>query len=181
MASLGVSVLPAEEPVRSALTADALALASAEVTVLFVSIGLIDGDAVGKRGVGHLVDVGCAADDVLPAVAAVCELSAAAAVYDDGADEHGWRRCSRSLRQWMCRSVYVDPVVEDAASGAGVWRWSGHRDRRAFYPAVFWSLAGWTMWGIFVCAFRFALERRRQMAEQEAALHSLEATLEISR
>jgi heme exporter protein C len=34
------------------------------------------------------------------------------------------------------------------------------------------------MWGIFVLLFRFALERRRQLAEQDAALQAIEASLE---
>jgi len=48
----------------------------------------------------------------------------------------------------------------------------------AMLSAFFWNLAGWTMWGIFILLFRFALERRRQLAEQEAALQALEASLE---
>ena len=35
------------------------------------------------------------------------------------------------------------------------------------------------MWGVLIILFRFALERRRQMAEQEAALLAIEASLEI--
>ena len=35
------------------------------------------------------------------------------------------------------------------------------------------------MWGIFILLFRFALERRRQLDEQEAALRAIEASLEI--
>jgi heme exporter protein C len=34
------------------------------------------------------------------------------------------------------------------------------------------------MFGIFLIGFRFALERRRQLAEQDAALLALEASLE---
>jgi len=45
------------------------------------------------------------------------------------------------------------------------------------YPAVLWNMAGWAMWGILVLAFRFVIERRRQIAEQENALHTLEASL----
>jgi heme exporter protein C len=48
----------------------------------------------------------------------------------------------------------------------------------SFYPAVLWNMAGWVMWGTFVMLFRFALERRRQLAEQEAALQAIEASLE---
>jgi heme exporter protein C len=48
----------------------------------------------------------------------------------------------------------------------------------SFYPAIFWNMAGWLMWGTFVMLFRFALERRRQLAEQDAALQAIEASLE---
>jgi heme exporter protein C len=34
------------------------------------------------------------------------------------------------------------------------------------------------MWGILIIGLRFALERRRQLAEQDAALLAIEASLE---
>jgi heme exporter protein C len=46
-------------------------------------------------------------------------------------------------------------------------------------PAFLWNIAGWGLWGIFILLFRFALERRRQIADQEAALQAIEASLEI--
>jgi heme exporter protein C len=49
----------------------------------------------------------------------------------------------------------------------------------SFVPAVLWNMAGWAMWGILILLFRFALERRRQLAEQEEALLTIEASLEI--
>ena len=48
----------------------------------------------------------------------------------------------------------------------------------AMLPAFLWNLAGWAMFGIFLIGFRFALERRRQLAEQDAALLAIEASLE---
>ena len=50
---------------------------------------------------------------------------------------------------------------------------------KSMLPAFFWNLAGWAIWGIFILLFRFALERRRQLADQEAALQAIEASLEI--
>jgi heme exporter protein C len=49
---------------------------------------------------------------------------------------------------------------------------------KSMLPAFFWNLAGWAIWGIFILLFRFALERRRQLADQEAALQAIEASLE---
>ena len=50
---------------------------------------------------------------------------------------------------------------------------------KSMLPAFFWNLAGWAIWGIFILLFRFALERKRQLADQEAALQAIEASLEI--
>jgi heme exporter protein C len=49
---------------------------------------------------------------------------------------------------------------------------------KSMLPAFFWNIAGWGLWGIFILIFRFALERRRQIADQEAALQAIEASLE---
>jgi heme exporter protein C len=48
------------------------------------------------------------------------------------------------------------------------------------YPAWFWNLGAWAMWGIFLVVFRYALERRRQASEQDAALQAIEASLEMA-
>jgi heme exporter protein C len=42
------------------------------------------------------------------------------------------------------------------------------------FPAVWWNLAGWTMWGIFVASLRYVSEYRTQKAEQDEALKALE-------
>ena len=34
------------------------------------------------------------------------------------------------------------------------------------------------MWGVFIMGLRFVIERRRQLAEQENALRTIEASLE---
>ena len=47
-------------------------------------------------------------------------------------------------------------------------------------PAFGWDLIGWAMWGAFLLALRYALERRRQQAEQDAALQAIESSLEIA-
>jgi heme exporter protein C len=50
---------------------------------------------------------------------------------------------------------------------------------KSMLPAFIWNIVGWGIWGVFILLFRFALERRRQLAEQEAALQAIEASLEI--
>ncbi len=176
LASLAFLYLRRRNPL-SALTADALAVASAEVTVLFVSIGLLTGMLWAKPvwGIWWAWDARLTTYLLLwllyvsylllrrftPAgqtntLSAVLSIFAAVDV----------PITYMSISWW--RTQHPSPVFRDG----------GSLDR-SFYPAVLWSLAGWTMWGIFVMMFRFALERRRQVAEQEAALKSIEASLEI--
>jgi heme exporter protein C len=50
----------------------------------------------------------------------------------------------------------------------------------SFYPAVWWNLAGWALWGFLVMGLRYSLERRRQRIQEEAALEAIEASLEIT-
>ena len=47
-------------------------------------------------------------------------------------------------------------------------------------PAFWWNVLAWAMWGIFILAMRYRLERRRQAAEQDAALRAIEASLEMA-
>jgi hypothetical protein len=47
-------------------------------------------------------------------------------------------------------------------------------------PAFGWNVLAWAMWGVFLLCFRYALERRRQECEQDAALQAIEASLEIA-
>jgi len=180
LASLAFLYLRRRNPL-SALAADALALASAEVAVLFVSVGLITGMLWAKPiwGIWWTWDARLTTYFLLwllyvsyllvrrftPAgqtstLAAVLSIFAAIDV----------PITFMSIRWW--RTQHPAPVF-GGGDGSGI--------DKAMLPAVFWSLAGWAMWGILLVMFRFALERRRQIAEQEAALDSIEATLEISR
>jgi heme exporter protein C len=47
-------------------------------------------------------------------------------------------------------------------------------------PAFGWNVLGWAMWGIFLLLFRYGLERRRQELEQASALKAIEGSLEIA-
>src|SRR5271154_6617811 len=70
-----------------------------------------------------------------------------------------------SIRWW--RTQHPAPVFTDGGSVDP-----------SLYPAILWNMAGWLMWGIFILAFRFLIERRRQLAEQENALRTIEASLD---
>jgi heme exporter protein C len=47
-------------------------------------------------------------------------------------------------------------------------------------PAFMWNVIAWATWGLLLLALRFTLERRRQLHEQEAALQAIEASLEMA-
>jgi heme exporter protein C len=49
------------------------------------------------------------------------------------------------------------------------------------WVALGWNLAAWLAWGILVTSLRYTVERRRQLAEQRAALRALESTLELTK
>jgi heme exporter protein C len=166
------------DPLR-ALAADALALAAAEVTVVFVSIGLLTGMLWGRAvwGIWWAWDArlttylllwllyvsylllrrfsSAGESHTLSAVLSIFAAVDVPIVY-------------MSIRWW--RTQHPAPVFGgDPNSGMD----------KSMLPAFFWNLAGWAVWGVFILIFRFALERRRQIAEQEAALQAIEASLEI--
>lgn len=166
-------------PLR-ALTADALAIASAEVAVLYATVVLLTGmlwarpvwgiwwtwDArlttyfiLWLLYVSYLMVRQFSSTGQTGTLAAVLSVFAAVDV----------PITYMSIRWW--RTQHPAPVF------------GGGKDSgldASFYPAVWWNLAGWAMWGLFILLFRFALERRRQIAEQELALQSIEASMEIS-
>jgi heme exporter protein C len=166
------------DPLR-ALAADALALAAAEVTVVFVSIGLLTGMLWGRAVwgiwwawdarlttylllwllyVSYLLLRRFSSSGEAHTLSAVLSIFAAVDV----------PIVYMSIRWW--RTQHPAPVFGgDPNSGMD----------KSMLPAFFWNLAGWAIWGIFILLFRFALERRRQVAEQEAALQAIEASLEI--
>jgi heme exporter protein C len=162
-----------------ALSADALAVASAELTVVFVSIGLLTGSLWARPawGIWWTWDARTTTYLVLwllfvsylitrrfssasgqgHTLAAVLSVFAAVDVPIS----------FMSIRWW--RTQHPAPVFGG----------DGSLDP-SFFPAVRWNLAGWALWGFLVLAIRYALERRRQFAEQQAALEAIEASLEIT-
>jgi heme exporter protein C len=161
-----------------ALTADALAVAAAEVTVIYVGICLATGMLWGKPawGIWWAWDARLTTElllwllyvsylllrrysprgqtGTLGAVLSVFAAIDVPIVY-------------MSIQWW--RTQHPAPVF--GPNGGGI--------DPSFMPAVLWNMAGWMMWGVLIILFRFALERRRQLSEQEAALQAIEASLEI--
>lgn len=166
------------DPLR-AQAADALALASAEVTLVFVTIGLATGMLWAKPVWGiwwtwdprltsvfvlwliyisYLMVRRFTAGGETQTLAAVLSIFAAIDV----------PIVYMSIRWW--RTQHPAPVFfggPDSGFDPHMW------------PAVLWNLAGWFCWGIMLVTLRYQLQRKRQQAEQDSALRALEASLEI--
>ena len=168
-------------PVR-ALMADAFALASAELTVLYASIGLATGMLWGRAAwgiwwtwdarlttylllwllyVSYLLVRGLAGGGAaLPgggqpgAISAVLGVFAALDI----------PICFMSIRWW--RTQHPAPVFAGGGD-SGI--------DPSMYAAVLWNLAAWAMWGALLLGWRYALERRRQRHAAAQALAFLSA------
>lgn len=166
-------------PLR-AQSADALALASAQMTLVFCSIGLATGMLWAKPVwgiwwtwderltsflmlwliyVSYLMLRRFTAGGQTQTLAAVLSVFAAIDV----------PIVYMSIRWW--RTQHPSPVIGGGPnSGLDPSMW----------PAVWWNLAGWFVWGVMLVTLRYKLERKRQWLEQESALQALEASLETA-
>jgi heme exporter protein C len=163
-----------------ALTADAVAISSAEVTVVYSSLSLLTGMLWGRAAwgiwwtwdarltsmlllwllyVSYLMLRKLSSTGQSHTLAAVLSVFAAIDV----------PIVFMSIRWW--RTQHPAPVFGGGAdSGLD----------KSMYPAFDWNIVAWAMWGIFLLSMRYALERRRQASEQDAALKAIEASLEIA-
>ena len=166
-------------PMR-ALTADAVAIASAEVTVVYSSICLLTGMLWGRAVwgiwwtwdarltsmlllwllyVSYLMLRKLSATGQTQTLAAVLSVFAAIDV----------PIVYMSIQWW--RTQHPAPVF-GGGPDSGI--------DPSMMPAFGWNVLGWAMWGVFLLAFRYSLERRRQETEQEAARKSIEGSMEIA-
>jgi heme exporter protein C len=147
---------------QKALKADAFAVASAEITVLYVSVGLATGSIWGRAAwgiwwawdarmttylllwllyVSYMLLRGVSSTGQTSVVSAVLAIFAAIDI----------PICYMSIR-WF-RTQHPSPVFGgDPDSGID----------KSMLPAVFWNIAAWAMWGALLLGLRYALERRRQ-------------------
>ena len=170
------------DPLR-ALTADAVAIAAAEVTVVYSSISLLTGMLWGRAAwgvwwawdarltsmlllwvlyVSYLILRKLSSTGQTQTLAAVLSVFAAIdvpIVY-----------ISIRLVKYGVYTQHPQPVFGgDSNSGIAP----------AMMHAFGWNVLGWAMWGISLLLFRYGLERRRQQSEQASALKAIEGSLEI--
>ncbi|MDE3104522.1 MAG: cytochrome c biogenesis protein CcsA [Acidobacteriota bacterium] len=178
-ASLAFLFWRTRNPLR-ALTSDALALASAEVTIAYTSICLITGSIWGRAAWG----IWWTWDERLTSELILCLIYIAYVML---------RRFSATGQTQTLAavlSVFAAVDVPIVYMSIRWWRtqhpapvFGGGPDSgmdKSMLPAFFWNLATWTLWGLFLLTARFLLERRNQMTEQDEALRAIEASLEIS-
>jgi heme exporter protein C len=154
----------------SAAKADAFALASAEATVLYASVGLATGMLWGRAAwgiwwtwdarlttylllwllyVSYLLVRRLSSTGQTEVISAVLAIFAAIDI----------PICFMSIRWW--RTQHPAPVFGGGAD-SGI--------DPSMYAAVWWNLIAWLMWGIFIVGLRYAIERRRQRASTASAL-----------
>jgi heme exporter protein C len=158
---------------QRALRADAFALASAEITVLYASVGLATGMLWGRAAwgiwwtwdarlttylllwllyVSYLLLRKLTTGDQKAIFSAVLAIFAAIDI----------PICFMSIRWW--RTQHPAPVFGGGAD-SGI--------DKHMLPAVFWNLAAWAMWGAFVLWLRYAIERRRQRLAAESTTRDI--------
>jgi len=159
-----------------AMKADALAISTAEMGVVFCTVGLITGSLWARPvwGIWWTWDERLTSTLVLYLIyvaylllrrfAAGPQMQTLAAVmaifgYADVPIVY------MSTRWW--RTQHPAPVFFGGPN-AGL--------DPSMYPAVWWNLAGWMAWGIMIASFRYGVALRDQRREQQEALRALEVT-----
>ncbi len=151
-----------------ALKADALALASAEIGIVFCTIGLVTGSLWGRAawGIWWTWDERLTSTLILWLIylsylllrsfserASMRTLSAVMAIF-------GYLDVPlvyMSTRWW--RTQHPGPVF---AGGPGTGMDS------SMMPAIWWNMAGWLLWGFFIASLRYSRVLQAQRAESAA-------------
>lgn len=160
-----------------ALIADAVALASAEISVLFSTLTLATGMLWGRAawGIWWTWDARLTTALLLwllyVSYLLLRQLSGGGAMLP-GSSNTGIISavlglfaaidipiCFMSIRWW--RTQHPAPVFGGGAD-SGI--------DKSMLPAVLWNMTAWAMWGFFLVGWRYALERRRQRAAAATAL-----------
>lgn len=157
-----------------AMKADSLALAAAEIGVVYCTIGLVTGSLWGRAvwGIWWTWDPRLTSTFVLWLIYIAYLLLRRLAAGPP----------MRTLAAVMAIFGYVDvPIVYMSTR----W-WRTQHPQPVFFggansgiassmmPAVWWNIAGWLMWGILIAWLRYGSAYRDQLAEEKAAQQALE-------
>ncbi len=161
----------------SALAADALALASAEVTVLYATLTLVTGSIWGRVawGIWWTWDARLTLELLLWLLYVSYLLT---------------RRLSHAGQTSTISAVLAVFAAVDIPINYMSIRWfrtqhpapvfGGGPDSgldKSMMPAFLWNILAWLMWGLVILSFRYALERRRQHLAENDILAGLETSL----
>ena len=153
------------QPAR-ALRADAVAAASAEMGVVFCTVGLVTGSLWGRAAWG----IWWTWDERLTSTLILWLIYLAYLLLRSFAEGASMRTLAAvmaifgyldvplvymSTRWW--RTQHPSPVF---AGGPGTGM------DASMMPAVWWNMAGWLLWGVFVAALRYRSVVRRQLAQE---------------
>jgi heme exporter protein C len=156
-----------------AISFDAIAIAAAEVTVLFVSVGILSGMLWAKPvwGIWWTWDERLTTDLLLwllyVSYLLVRRFSSTGQMYTLAAVLSVFAAIDVPIvymsTRWY-RTQHPSPVFFAGDSG--------HLDP-SFAPAFYTNFAAWLMWGFFLIGVRYALERRRQRAHHAAVQQAI--------
>lgn len=161
-----------------ALKADAFALAAAEVTLVFTTICLATGILWGKAAWG----IWWAWDARLTSLLLLWLLYVSYLLVR--------RFSSTGQTQTLAAILSVFAAVDVPIVYMSIRWWRTQHPSPVFFggqdsgvdpsmmPAFLWNWLGWGMWGIFLIALRYGLERKRQVRAQSIAMHAIDAGLE---
>lgn len=159
---------------QRAIAFDALAVAAAEVTVLNLSVGILSGMLWAKPvwGIWWTWDERLTTCLLLwllyVSYLLVRRFSSTGQVYTLSAVISVFAAIDVPIvymsTRWY-RTQHPSPVFFSGNPGAGL--------DKSLYPAFFSNLAAWLLWGFFLIALRYVLERRRQQAQHAAVQHAI--------
>jgi heme exporter protein C len=167
------------DPLR-ALAADAVAISAAEVTVVYSSLCLLTGMLWGRAAWG----IWWTWDARLTSMLLLWLLYVSYLMLR--------KLSSTGQTQTLAAVLSVFAAIDVPIVYMSIQWWRTQHPAPVFFggpdsgidpsmmPAFGWNVLGWAMWGVFLLIFRYALERRRQESEQEAALKAIEGPLEMA-
>jgi heme exporter protein C len=179
VASIAYLYWRSRDPLK-ALTSDAWAISSAEVTVVYASICLLTGSIWGRVAWG----IWWTWDARLTSMLLLWLLYVSYLMLR--------KFSSTGQSQTLAAVLSVFAAIDVPIVYMSITWWRTQHPAPVFFggpdsgldpsmrPAFYSNLLGWAMWGTFLLCFRYALERRRQAAEQDAALQAIEASMEIA-